>query len=755
MHTDTDGAPRDDRASFLSQFWLPLLVLVVSLISTFFLWRIIDRGVAERAGDRFEAEAAEITTRIIKRLHDHEQVLLGGNALFHVKGDAVSRTDWRHYVSALKLSENHPGILGVGYSVWLTPDQMSENFRQVRAEGYPEYFIRPAGERPVYTSIIWLEPFNWRNQRAFGYDMYSEPVRRAAMDKARDTGRTAIAARLQLVQETEQDPQHGMLMYVPSYRQSMPTDTIEERRAALRGFVYSPIRMNDFIQGTLDGLPAHMDFEIHAGETLSPDNLMFSSRLVEQRVTPEGYRPRFSSMKSIDAYGTTWHIAFSTLPAFDRELNQNKSTATLFTGILSSILLSALAALQAHSRRQALIIAEQMRTSKQAAEAAKVAAEQASLAKSEFLATMSHEIRTPMAVFMGAIEQLRYLDKSPSHQPLLDLADQASKRLHVLVNEILDFSKIEAGRVEIEETWFNLHDCLQDTVAMMAAKAREKDLPLQLEISSAVPEYIVGDQYRLGQVLINLIGNAIKFTERGDVGVVVDRQESRLIFAVCDTGIGVPAEKLEKIFETFIQVDSSSTRRHGGTGLGLAISKGLVELMGGTIAVRSRPGEGSEFYFTLPLKNLTVQEPAGDGHDKLSPDPAPDAHILLAEDNPMVRDVILMILSRRKWQTSVAETGREAVRKWQSGRFDLILMDLQMPDMDGLEATREIRSLEVGTGRRIGIVGLTAHANSQIRHECLAAGMDDFLAKPFESANLYAVIERCLTGMESPAVPPG
>ena len=190
--------------------------------------------------------------------------------------------------------------------------------------------------------------------------MYSEPVRRKAMDRARDTGKTSITAKVLLVQETEQDPQNGMLMYVPSYRQGMPTDTVEERRAALRGFVYSPIRMTDYVSNTLGELPSDIDFAIYAGETRSDDNLLFSSSLVENRTLPEGYRPAFSAVRTIDAYGVNWQFTFSTRPAFDKELNQSKSLVTLLTGILASILLSVLAYLQARSRRQALTIADQM-----------------------------------------------------------------------------------------------------------------------------------------------------------------------------------------------------------------------------------------------------------------------------------------------------------------------------------------------------------------------------------------------------------
>lgn len=1004
IRSDTGISAQNLRISPLSQFWFPLLVLVVSLISTVFLWRIIDRGIAERSEYHFQREADEIASRIVNRLHDHEQVLLGANALFHVKGDTVNRNDWRHYVSALRLSENHPGVLGVGYSVWLPPTQKEANIRGVRAEGFPEYFIRPEGERPVYTSIIWLEPFNWRNQRAFGYDMYAEPVRREAMDKARDTGLTTIAAKIFLVQETDKDTQRGLLMYVPSYRQAMPTDTIVQRHVALRGFVYSPIRMNDFVVGTLDKLPSDIDFEIHAGETPSSENLMFSSRRVAKRDLPESYRPTFTSAKVVEAYGINWYFTFASLPAFDRQLIQNKSWPTLLAGILSSILLSILALLQTRSRRQALIIADQMaqqlaaqqrlalhieqtplaviewddhyrvtawnhaaetifgysakeaigshasflladndretlgkaqsaqllgrgtwrstnrnitrdgriiecdwynttlvdaqgnaigiaslaqditerlqaearileamerfrlaaeaaeigvwswnfsddklewderlcswyeipeamrqtgpyyefwrsrvhpddleqsetllmearrsgtpwegefrivlpngrvryiraasvvehdhngnplrmiginlditrqreleeslRAAKDAAERAKDDAEQASRAKSDFLATMSHEIRTPMTVFMSAIEQLLYLTRYPEHRQLLELADQASKRLHALVNEILDFSKIEARRVELDENWFNLCDCLQETVAMMAAKAQEKGLHLELEMRPAVPESIVGDQYRFGQVLINLIGNAIKFTDKGVVKVVAQRHDGTLEFTVSDTGIGIPADKLEKIFETFSQVDSSSTRRHGGTGLGLAISKGLVELMGGTISVRSRQGQGSDFTFMLPIKNLPSQRVA-ESRENVSALAAtgPEAHILLVEDNPMIREVILMTLSRRPWQTTTAATGQEGVNKWQTGNFDIILMDLQMPDMDGLEATLEIRGREAGTGKKVGIIGLTAHANRAVQEKCLEAGMNEVLVKPFETVSLYAAIERCL-----------
>ena len=235
---------------------------------------------------------------------------------------------------------------------------------------------------------------------------------------------------------------------------------------------------------------------------------------------------------------------------------------------------------------------------------AKRSAEEANAAKSNFLASISHEIRTPITVFMSAIEHLLEIDKDPKCQEVLDLAHISSKRLYVLLNEILDHSKIESHQLELEEETFNVRKCLNETIEMMNGRAQKKHLKLVLDVSQSVPEEMLGDPYRLGQILLNLIGNAIKFTENGEVKVEVKHHENYLQFSVSDTGIGISEDMFADIFESFRQVDSSSTRRHGGAGLGLAISKGLTELMGGKISVHSEFDQGSVFSFTLPLKNM-------------------------------------------------------------------------------------------------------------------------------------------------------
>jgi PAS domain S-box-containing protein len=376
---------------------------------------------------------------------------------------------------------------------------------------------------------------------------------------------------------------------------------------------------------------------------------------------------------------------------------------------------------------------------------AKGAAEEAARAKSEFMANMSHEIRTPMTVIMAALEHLLHIDVDPERRHLLEMADQATLRLRALIDDILDFSRIEAHRMDLEKEPFPLRECLGKAVTKVAARAREKCLDLQWDIPPDIPSEVVGDQGRLGQVLFNLIDNAVKFTHEGGVTVSVTACNKGLEFTVADTGIGIPVEKRELIFQTFRQVDSSLTRKYGGTGLGLAITKGLVELMGGQIGLRGREGRGSAFYFTLPLEAAEVPLPR-------AAEVCPGAggrinsgvRILLAEDDPMIRDMIRLLLDRRGWLTETAENGREAVFKWQADHFDLILMDVHMPEITGLEAAREIRALERQTGGRTPIIALTADARGETRRECLAGTMDCFLTKPVQVQALYAAIDKCL-----------
>jgi PAS domain S-box-containing protein len=378
---------------------------------------------------------------------------------------------------------------------------------------------------------------------------------------------------------------------------------------------------------------------------------------------------------------------------------------------------------------------------------AKAAAESASRTKSDFLASMSHEIRTPMNAIMGIADLLAKTSLTPEQDKYVQIFRRAGDNLLNLINDILDLSKVEASQLELERTGFSLNDLLEKVTEMVAARSHEKGLTMACEIAPSVPNDLVGDPTRLRQVLLNLVGNAIKFTQSGEVTlrVVSDANPSvptALRFTVSDTGIGIPREKLGQVFERFTQADSSTTRRFGGSGLGLTISKSLVELMGGRIWVESEVGKGSVFAFAVPFEiSATVNRPAAVPVGTDPELPLPALRILLAEDSPDNCIITMAYLEDTPYRVEIAETGAIACKMFELGYYDLVLMDRQMPVMDGLTATRTIRAWEQANDRpSTPIVALTASALKGDREMCLAAGCAAFLTKPIKQEVLLQAI---------------
>lgn len=745
--------------------WLvPLAVATCFVFLSALFWRDSVHHAQTRAKLEFEHDVASAAKRLSDQFRDCETFLQMGAALI-IYSDEVTFDEWQRFVEDLAISEKIPGVNGLAYVRAIEPRELDAFIAESRAKGMPG-FARHVHEPELEAVAVdrhyivqYYKPIA-RNQSLWGLDIAANPVNREVYDEAMESGDVRLSRAFPLYQtSSDGDRQTGIVMTMPVFEGGGKPATIRKRRSSIHGWVALSFDAEPFIANWWDGTGLSADVVVT--EQLGPSE---SNELL-RRLTEQGSPDPESSLRiPVRVGGRDWTIEVHRGAAHTADLSQ--ANASFVVGVIFSLLVGGIVWSLMYTRLRAEQIAEKMtfhlRRSEDHQRRLAVDADEANRMKSLFIANMSHDVRTPMTAILG---YTRLLEEEVGGQ-LTSLGAEAmaaiqrsGEHLLGLINDILDLSKMEAGRFELASEPVAVRELIAGCIGIVRPQAEEKGIELRVSLRTPIPDRITGDPTRLRQILLNLLGNAVKFTDSGHVSFEIWQEDRPGISYVCfeieDTGIGMDKAEIRRVFEPFVQADPSHTRLHGGTGLGLTIAHHLVDQMAGHIEVASAPGQGSRFLVRVPgdpigqgrISSVSqlVWLPIARKPGGISNRAALTGRVLLVEDGPDTQKLVMHLLGRVGLEVELAVDGLAGVeaveRSMGEGMpFDVVLLDMQLPKLDGYGVARELREM----GYPGWVVALTAHAMMGDRKKCIAAGCDAYLSKPFNPDELIGTVRQIL-----------
>lgn len=723
--------------------YLPIVIVLTICIATWTVAMVIvGRTTHTRNVEKLELRAIEIRDRLEDRIADYTtgMELLRG---FIGSSERVTVDEWERLYDSSDFDGHYPGVWGFCYVRRVPVEETGSFLEEMRSIGYDEFTIRPHTNADIVREdldqyVIQFHSLSATNSKLVGVDIGRNHLNREVYTRAIELGQMCTSRPIRLMQQPPGE--RSLILVLPMYAGDELNPPAEMRYALHQGWIAVPLNLHEFFSHELSDLDGQYLVELTGRDDSGPA-VIYSNRGEDEHI-------EMHAVLETRVVDSVFMLEVSPRVQPNVWLSSRASVAVLIAGGLLSALITTITWSLTRTRRKAVELARDMTSSiRQSERRQRVLALQATSAnkaKSDFLANMSHEIRTPMTAILGYADMLddlvREERQNEEYSEAVHSIQRSGKHLMMIINDVLDLSKIESGKFSIDRSICDIIDTIREVYTTMRMNAYRKGLDLTVDFESPFPSQVITDAYRVRQVLINLVGNAIKFTDRGSVRIVLKDDGESLRVSVIDTGVGIEQESLGQLFNPFEQLDNSSNRSHEGTGLGLTISQHLAQLLGGQIDVESNPGKGSTFTLVLPrecvddvtlVRSLDSVEEEQRGRNRVSHANTNQGVVLLAEDGADNQRLIAHMLRKVGYEIEIASNGQEAVNRYigNKGRFDLILMD-------GYGATRALREM----GCAIPIVALTAHALEGSRAECLDAGCDEYLTKPIDRDKFYATI---------------